>query len=172
MKSAQNLWAMSLFLGTTGRSPIGMILQSTTFLLPTGLIIKKLSVEVGIGSVDMQNMMADTALFSGMGEISLDGFYSQTLELSSTLADISAADVSIQKELRLHSYGSAAVISGDIRGKVLIDSAGISNTKIIFVGADREDYDIQSAWKPESGNGEPGELLLKSEEAGILIDGE
>lgn len=140
--------------------------------LPTGLTLKTLSIELGIGMVHLQNVTADTALFTGAGKINLDGFHSQTLELNSTLADISAADISIQKELRLLSYGSTAVISGNIRGKVLIDSAGISNTEILFVGAKRDDYAIQSAWRPGSGNREAGELLLKSEEAGIMIDGE
>lgn len=140
--------------------------------LPTGSTLKTLSIELGIGIVHLENVTADTALFTGAGKINLDGFHSQTLELNSTLADICAADISIQKELRLHSYGSTAVISGNIRGKVLIDSAGISNTEIMFVGAKRDDYAIQSAWKPESGNRETGELLLKSEEAGIVIDGE
>lgn len=141
-------------------------------ILPTGLTLKKLSIELGIGMVHLQNVTADTALFTGTGNINLDGFHSQTLELNSTLADISAADISIQKELRLHSYGSAAVISGNIRGNVLIDSAGISNTKIMFVGAKRDDYAIESAWKPESGNRETGELLLESGKVGIQIDGE
>lgn len=141
-------------------------------ILPTGLTLKTLSIELGMGTVHLQNVTADTALFTGAGNVNLDGFHSQTLELNSTLADISAADISIQKELRLHSYGSAAVISGNIRGKVLIDSAGISNTNIMFVGAKRDDYTIQSAWKPESGNREAGELLLESGKAGIQIDGE
>lgn len=140
--------------------------------LPTGLTIKNFSVEVGIGSIDLRNMVADTALLTGTGNISLDGFHSETLELNSSLADISAADISIQKELCLHLYGSSAAVSGDIRGKVLLDSAGISNTEIVFLDADRDDYAIRSTWEPESGNREPGELLLKSEEAGIMIDGE
>lgn len=140
--------------------------------LPTGLTIKNVSVEVGIGSVDLRNMVAGTVLLTGTGNISLDGFHSETLELNSSLADISAADISIQKELCLYLYGSSAAVSGDIRGKVLLDSAGISNTEIVFLGADRDDYAIRSTWEPESGNREPGELLLKSEETGILIDGE
>ena len=140
--------------------------------LPTNLEIKTLSVKVGIGSIALQNMMVDTALLTGTGKINLDGFRSETLELNSSLADISAADISIQKELCLHLYGSSAAVSGDIRGKVLLDSAGISNTEIVFLGADRDDYAIRSTWEPESGNREPGELLLKSEETGILIDGE
>lgn len=36
--------------------------------------------------------------------------------------------------------------------------------------ADRDDYAIRSTWKLESGNREPRELLLKSEETGILIN--
>lgn len=140
--------------------------------LPTNLTLKTLSVEMGIGSVDLHGLTADTSLLTVTGKINLNGFHSQTLELNSTLADISATDISIQKELRLNSYGSAATISGDIRGKVLIDSAGISNTEIVFVGADRDAYAIQSTWKPETGNREAKELLPGNGNTGILIDGE
>ena len=52
--------------------------------LPTGLTIKNFSVEVGIGSVDLRNMVAGTVLLTGTGNISLDGFHSETLELNSS----------------------------------------------------------------------------------------
>lgn len=40
--------------------------------------------QIDIGSVDLRNMAAGTALLTGTGDISLDGFHSQTLELNSS----------------------------------------------------------------------------------------
>ena len=114
---------------------------------------------MGIGSIDLQNIGADNAKITGTIEINLDGFHRETLDLDGTLEDINAADISVIKELSLHLYGSTAVVSGDIKGDVLIESAGISNTDITFVNSDRSDYSIKSTWEPEAENKEPGILL-------------
>lgn len=127
---------------------------------------------MGIGSIDLQNIGADNAKITGTIEINLDGFHRETLDLDGTLEDINAADISVLKELSLHLYGSTAVVSGDIKGDVLIESAGISNTDITFVNSDRSDYSIKSTWEPESENKEPGILLFKRGKVGISIDGE
>lgn len=92
--------------------------------------------------------------------------------MNSTLADISAANISISKELSLYSYGSTAIVSGTIKGNVLIDSAGISNIDVTFLNSDRANYYIESTWEPESQNKEPGNFMLESGKVGLLIDGE
>lgn len=140
--------------------------------IPHDLELETLSANVGIGSINLQNIMANNAKLTGTTKINLDGFHSAALNLNSTLADISAANISVSKELSIYSYGSTAIVSGDIKGNVLIDSAGISNTNITFVNSDRSNYYIESTWEPESQNKEPGNFLLESGNVGILIDGE
>ncbi|HBG5344289.1 TPA: hypothetical protein KQG29_001656 [Clostridioides difficile] len=143
-----------------------------TITIPNDLQLKTLSVDVGIGSVDLQNIKAVNAKLIGTTRINLNGFHSRTLDLSSTLADITATDISILQELSLRSYGSTAIVSGEIKGNVLIDSAGISNTNITFVNSDRKNYFIKSTWEPESSNKELGNLLLENGDIGLLIDRE
>lgn len=140
--------------------------------IPHDLEIKTLSVDVGIGSIDLQNIMANNAKLTATSKINLNGFHSGSLKLNSTLADISAANISISKELSLYSYGSTAIVSGTIKGNVLIDSAGISNIDVTFLNSDRANYYIESTWEPESQNKEPGNFMLESGKVGLLIDGE
>lgn len=138
--------------------------------IPNNLEIETLSVDVGIGSINIQNIMADDATVNGTTKINLDEFQSTTLELNSTLADISADNITVLKKFSLYSYGSTAIVSGDMKGDVLIDSAGISNTDITFNNSDQSDYFITSTWEPESKNKEPGNFALES--ARLLINGE
>ncbi|WNX84850.1 M56 family metallopeptidase [Agathobaculum sp. NTUH-O15-33] len=139
--------------------------------VPHKFVVRDLIADVGIGTIDLKNISAGHATLNGTDTINLDGFHSDTLNLKGTLADISAMDISISKELRLSLYGSRAAVSGAILGNVLIESAGISNTNITFLHADRKDYYMKSSWQPDSQQREPGNMLLKTERVGILIDG-
>ncbi len=140
--------------------------------IPRDQTLKKLTADVGIGEMDLQRIKAGHAILSVTGPMKLNGFSCDSLDIDSVLAEITADEISVYNGLSLRSYGSTAAVSGDIRGNVLIDSAGISNTSITFSGTDRKDYFIESKWAPESDEAEPWKSMPGSAKRGFSVNGE
>lgn len=126
---------------------------------PKNLEIEKFSVDMGIGSIDLHEIMASNTKLVGSTKINMAGFCCDSLELNSILANISAANISVQKERCLRLYGSGVIVSSDIKGDVLIETAGISNTDITFFNSDRVDFSLRSTWETEPENREEGTLI-------------
>jgi Antirepressor regulating drug resistance, predicted signal transduction N-terminal membrane component len=120
--------------------------------IPQNTNLKKVSADIGMGNIYIYNINVQNTKISGTGEIKLKGLNAETLDIHGELADLKAENISTAKALNLYLHGSCAVIAGDIKGDVLIDSSDISNTDITFNSLNQKDYSINASWKPNAGD--------------------
>ncbi len=138
--------------------------------IPQNTKLDKVIADIGMGNVNIHNINVQSTKITGTGEINLKGLKTETLNINGELAVIKAENISTVKALNLCLHGSLAVITGDIKGNVLIDSSDISNTDITFHKMRKNNYSINTSWKPnENDNNSLKDIALDT--GCIIVNG-